>query len=98
MPTIPVPRDLRLNSKRQAGVIDKPRDQEMAHGSTRSPDAAGNCRGVAQQADRTFRDHFRGRSIAGIAIAADRDAHLTAALADADEQKVVEPFLALLPR
>src|SRR5258708_4113022 len=83
-----------FNGKRQAGVIDKPRDQAMAHGGTRSPDAAGNFRGVAQQADRTFRDHFRSRSIAGIAVAAHGGADLTAVGRECNEQQVVHAVLA----
>src|SRR6266849_10309276 len=98
MPTIPAQRDLALNVKRQTGVIDKPLDQAITHGSAGSPDAAWNFRRVAQQADRAFPDHFRGRSIAGIAIAAHRDAHLTSVRCKADEQEIVVACLALFLR
>jgi len=76
-----------LNSQRQtsAGVVDKPLDQTIAHRRAGSPDATWNFRRIAQQADRAFRDHFRRRTVTGIAIAADRDANLAPALGKADE-------------
>src|SRR6266478_8719673 len=92
---IRAPRDLALDLKRQTGVIDKPLDQAITHRSAGSPDTAWNFRRVAQQADRAFPDHFRGRSIAGIAIATDRDAHLTSVRREADEQKVVQAVFPL---
>ena len=64
------PAALLLDLERQAGVIDQPLDQLVAHGRAGRPDAGWNVRRVAQQADRAFRDHLRGRSVTGIAIAA----------------------------
>src|SRR5579862_5022468 len=83
---IPRLRELHLDLKFQAGAIDQPLDQAIAHGGAGSPDAAGNVLSVAQQADRAFADHFRRRSVAGIAIALHGDPDLTAIRSEADEQ------------
>ena len=50
----------------------QPLDQLVLHRRARRPDAGRHVRRVAQQADRAFRDHLRGRAIAGIAVALDR--------------------------
>ena len=65
-------RELLLHRERQPGMVDQPLDQLVSHRRTRRPDAGWNVRRVAQQADRAFRDHLRGRAIAGIAIALHR--------------------------
>ena len=75
--------DLRLDAKREPGVIDQPLDQFVAHGSAGRPDPGRNVRRVAQQADRAFRDHLRGRSVTGIAVAFHRGADLLAVGSDA---------------
>src|SRR6267142_3273011 len=95
---IPAMPDLRLNVKRQTGVIDKPLDQAMAHGGAGRPDAGWNVRRVAQQANRAFPDHLRGRAVTGVAIATDRDANLTSIRGEPDEQKIVKARLLLLFR
>src|ERR1700722_18253026 len=82
--------DLLLDVELDAGAIDQPLDQGVAHGRAGSPDTPRNFRRIAQQADRAFRDHFRRRSITGITVAADRDTDLTAVGRERDEQKIVK--------
>ena len=65
------PEVLFFNAERQPGMIDQTLDQFVLHRRPRRPDACGNVRRVAQQADRAFRDHLRGRAITGIAVALD---------------------------
>src|SRR5258708_27121100 len=74
-------------------MIAQPLDQPVAHGSTRRPDAAFDIYRLAQS-DRAFRDHLRGRSITGIAIAAHRDANLPSVRCEPDEQEIVKAVLA----
>src|SRR4030088_3453517 len=74
-------------------MIDEPLEQFVAHGRAGSPDAGWNFRCVAQQADRAFRNHLRRRSTTGVAIAADRDADLTAIRRETEEQKIVKAGL-----
>src|ERR1700693_4720250 len=90
--------ELRFDLECQAGAIDKPLDQAIAHGSSGSPDSAWDFRRVAQQADRAFADHFRRRSITEIAIALHGDAELAAIGSKADEQEIVQAGLAHLFR
>src|ERR1700679_619029 len=79
-------------------MVDQTFDQAMTHRCAGRPNTGWNVRRVAQKADRAFRNHLRGRSITGIAIAADRATSLSAILADGNEQEIVEAALALLLR
>src|SRR4051794_28224390 len=86
---------LRLDLKRQPGVIDEPTDQSMAHGRAGCPDAAWNVSRIAQQADRTLCNHLRRRSIAGVAITGHGNADLPPVGSKAYEQQIVEARLTL---
>ena len=55
--------------ERQSGMIDQALDQLVLHRRARRPEARRHVGRIAQQADRAFRNHLRGRAIAGIAIA-----------------------------
>ena len=87
-----------FDAERQPGMIDQPLDQLVLHRRARRPDARRNVRRVAQQADRAFGDHLRGRAIAGIAIALHCGADLPAVGCDRDKQEIVEAVLALFLR
>ena len=69
MPGWREPAVLFFHLKRQPGVIDQPLDQTVPHRRAGRPDPAQSFWRIAQQADRAFHDHLRGRSIAGIAVA-----------------------------
>ena len=89
---------LLLHRERQPSVIDQTLDQFVLHRRPRRPDSRGNIGRIAQQADRAFRDHLRGRAIAGIAVALDHRAALTAIGGDRHEQQIVDAVLAFLLR
>src|SRR3984885_10895226 len=90
--------ELRLYLKRQASMIDKPLDELVLHGYARRPDPRGDVGRVPQQADRAFGNHLGRRSIAGIAIALDGRADLTAVGSDCDEKQIVISGLPLFLR
>src|SRR5580698_5085930 len=92
MPTTPA--RSRLDLKRQARVIDKPLDQFVLHRCARRPDPRWHVGRIAQQADRAFRHHLRGRAVTGIAVALHRDTRLTAVGRDRDIEQVIHSVVA----
>ncbi len=70
-------------------MVDQTFDQAMTHRGAGRPDSRGNIRRVAQQADRAFGDHFRSRTVTGIAIALDDRTNLLAVRRNRNEQQIV---------
>ncbi len=67
---------LLLDGERQACMVDEPLDQLVLHCCARRPESGRYVRRIAQQADRAFGDHLRGRAVAGIAVACHAGPHL----------------------
>ena len=89
-------RRLLLDRKRQTGVVDQPLDQFVRIAAPGVQMPPGDFGRIAQQADRALRDHLRGRTVAGIAIALNGRADLAAVRRERDKQQVVEAVLTLL--
>src|SRR5262245_32466174 len=87
-----------LHPERDPRVVLQPLDQLALHRSSRRPESGRDIRRVAQQADRAFRDHLRGRAIARVAVTLHCGPHLPAVRRDRDIEKIVKTVLAFLFR